>query len=66
MKKVAINLQDLVDVLEAMRDSNGTTDVIFFEYNGMPALADKEEPDNVITFQVYDKTEETKDGDIVH
>jgi len=65
MKKVKISLQDLLVVLQAM-DENGTEDIIFFEKNGVPALCDAEEPDNIITFQTFDPEQETKDGDQIH
>lgn len=66
MKKIAIDLQDLIDVLVAMRDSGGTTQVVIFEHNGLPTLCDKDDPENIIQFQVFDKEQETKNGDPVH
>ncbi len=66
MKSVAVNLQDLIDILEAMRDSGGTTEIVLFERKGMLAICDREQPEDIITFQSFDKTEETKDGDKVH
>lgn len=50
MRKVKIPLDDLILVLEAMRDSGGTKDLLIFELNGLPAIADFAEQDNVITF----------------
>lgn len=55
MKKVKISLDDLLVVLEAMRDSAGTQDVIFFEYKGMPALCDADDQDNIVTFAAVDE-----------
>lgn len=65
MKKIKISLQDLLVVLQAMAE-NGTEEIIFFEKNGVPALSDAEEPDNIITFQTFDPEQETKDGDSIH
>ena len=56
---------DLLIVLEAMQEQ-GTTSIIFFEYENMPAIADAETPENSITFQTFDPTDETKDGDKIH
>ena len=54
-------------VLQAMVDSEGTTEIIFFEFNGMPALADANEPDNIITFASVSETGEVdEDLEIVH
>jgi hypothetical protein len=66
VKRVKIDIQDLLMVLNAMVDSAGTTDVIFFEHNSLPALADASDPDNIITFETFDDTQETKDGDAIH
>lgn len=65
MKKIKIDITDLMVVLEAMVEG-GTTEIIFFEHGGLPAIADADEPDSCITFQTFDPTEETKDGDKVH
>lgn len=65
MRKVKISLQDLLVVLQAMEE-NGTTDIIVFDHNGLPAIADADEQDNIITFQTFDDTKETKDGDPIH
>lgn len=65
MRKVKISLQDLLAVLQAM-DENGTTDIIVFDHNGIPAICDADEQDNIITFQTYDDSVETKDGDSIH
>lgn len=66
MKKVKINLDDLVVVLEAMRDTNGTKEIVFFEHNNLPAIADADEPESLITFQTYDPDQEDKDGNAIH
>lgn len=55
MKKVKIALEDLLIVLEAM-EVNGTKDIIFFDYNGKPAIADADEPEQIITFALDDET----------
>lgn len=65
MKKVKICLSDLLVVLDAMAE-NGTQDIIFLDHGGLPAIADADEPENLITFQTFDPTEETKEGDPVH
>lgn len=65
MKKVKINLEDLLVVLEAMKE-NGTSEIIFFEHGALPAICDADEQDNVITFQTFDPEAETKDGDAIH
>ncbi len=51
MKKVKIELEELLAVLEAMRDSGGTTEIIIFEHNSLPAICDANEPDNIVTFR---------------
>lgn len=66
MRKVKINLKDLITVLEAMQDSGGATEIILFEHEGYPALSDADNQENVITFQAYDEEAETKDGDSIH
>lgn len=67
MKKVKIPLDDLLTVLSAMKDSEGTTDIIFFEYNGYPAIADFDEPDNVVTFaSVNEEGEVNAEDEQVH
>lgn len=65
MKKVKINLSDLLTVLQAM-DENGTKEIIFTEYNSLPAIADADEPENLVTFEIFDPDSETKDGDSIH
>lgn len=65
MKKIRIPLDDLITVLEALRDSGGATEVIIFEYEGIPALVDADDPDNVITFQAIGEDGEN-DEDKLH
>lgn len=66
MKKICISIDDLLVVLDAMKD-NGTTDIIFFEFNSLPAICDKNEPDNIITFQSVNETGEVdEDNEVVH
>ena len=65
MKKIKIDIRDLMIVLEAMLEQ-GTINIIFFEHNNMPAIADADDPDNIISFQTYDEESETKDGDSIH
>ena len=65
MKKIQIDIRDLLIVLEAMIE-NGTNEILFFEHNRLPAIADAADPDNIITFQTYDNEEETKDGEKLH
>lgn len=63
VKKIKINIDDLIGVLEIMKESGGTTDVIFFEYNNLPAMADAAEPENIIMFQAVPGAEEEE---VVH
>lgn len=65
MRKVKIDLQDILVVLQAMEE-NGTQEVVFFEKDGLPAICDADEPDNIIMFQTFDSDSETKDGDAIH
>lgn len=65
MKKIKIDIRDLLVVLEAMIE-NGTSEIIFFEHGELPAIADADDPDNIIAFQTYDEEQETKDGDQIH
>jgi hypothetical protein len=51
MKHVSIPIDDLITVLEAMRESGSTTHVVFTEYEGWPALCDRDEPENIIMFK---------------
>lgn len=67
MKKVKINIEDLLVVLQNMIDSEGTTEIIFFEHNNMPAIADANEPENVIVFSsVNENGEVNEDDETVH
>lgn len=50
MKKIKINVEDLISVLEVLQQ-NGTKDVVFFEHNDLPAMTDADEPENIIMFQ---------------
>ena len=63
MRKVKISLDDLMVVLEAMRETAGTTDIMFFEFNGMPAICDVQDPDNIVTFQSVSETGEVNEED---
>jgi hypothetical protein len=65
MKRVKIDLMDLLMVLEAMNE-NGTKEILLFEHGGLPALADADDPDNMVTFQTFDPDLENKDGESVH
>lgn len=53
MRKIKVPLEDILIVLEAMMHQ-GTTDIIIFNYNGVPAIADANEPENIITFATED------------
>ncbi len=51
MVKVRISIDDLLMVLETMKETAGTTEVVIFEYEGRPAIADAVNPDEgIITF----------------
>lgn len=63
MKKIRIDINDLIDVLEILRENGGTTHVLFFEHNNLPAMADADEPENIIMFQSVD---EDGDGEGLH
>jgi len=65
VKKIKIDIRDLLTVLEAMQ-ADGTTDIIFFEHGELPAIADADYPDDVIAFQIYDESQENKDGEAIH
>lgn len=67
VKKVKISLDDLLVVLEAMKETNDTKDIIFFEFNGLPAICDAADQDNVITFQtVSEEGVVDEDDEIIH
>lgn len=63
MKKIRLPLLDLLVVLEAMNEQ-GTTEIILFEHDDLPAIADAAEPENYITFQTDEM--ENEDGDKIH
>lgn len=65
MRKIKIDIRDLAVVLETMIEE-GVTEIIISEHRGLPAIADAENPQDLITFQVYNEEEETKDGDKLH
>lgn len=58
MKRIKLNIDDLISVLEALKESGGTKEVIFFEYKDLPALADADEPENIIMFQAVEEGQE--------
>lgn len=60
MKKIKVAIDDLLVVLEAMKE-NGTTDIMIFEYNGSPAICDSSEPDNIISFQTVSENGDVED-----
>lgn len=64
MKKIKINIDDLIAVLEALKESGGTKEVIFFEYKDLPALADADEPENIIMFQAIGEAEEATELEV--
>jgi hypothetical protein len=41
-----------------MRDSGGTTHVVFTDHEGWPAFYDKEDPDNLVAFQGEEEDDE--------
>lgn len=65
MKKISIPLEDLLIMLEALQD-NGCNDIVIFEHEGMPAIADINNPDDLITFRVSEEDEETSETEKVH
>lgn len=60
MKSVTISIEDLMVVLEALKE-NGSTEIMLFEYNGAPAMSDASEPDNIISFQTESANGEVED-----
>lgn len=67
MKKIKISIDDLLVVLEAMKETNNTTEVIIFEYEGYPAITDANDTENVITFRsVNEKGEVDTDEETIH
>lgn len=65
MKKIRLNIDDLITVLESLRDSGGTTEIIILDHDGYPAIVDANEQENVIMFQV-DESEPVDPEDQVH
>lgn len=66
IKKIKISLDDLLVVLDAMKE-NGTRDIYFFSYNDYPAICDSDDPESVITFQSVNETGEVnEDEEIIH
>lgn len=63
MRKIKINIDDLIQVLEILRD-NGTKNVMFFEHNDLPAMADADDPESIIMFQGVGTVAE--DEELVH
>jgi hypothetical protein len=68
MKKIKIPIDELITVLEAMKESGGTTQIIIFEQNGIPAICDADEQENYILFQTEgeDPGETNDDGENLH
>lgn len=62
MKRIKISIDDLLAVLEAMKE-NDTTEIIFFEHSGYPAIMDAEDNGQVISFQGVDENGELTDED---
>ncbi len=50
MKKIKISIDDLLVVLDQMKDG-GTQEIYFFVYNDYPAICDANDPESVISFQ---------------
>lgn len=66
MRKIKIPLEDLLAVLEALREG-GTKDIVFFTHNDLPAIADFDDMDQVITFQSVDAEGKVDDEDeVIH
>lgn len=65
IKKIKIDIDDLITVLEAMKESAGTESVVIIEHEGLPALADANDMDNIIMFQAVGDEQNT-DEDMVH
>jgi hypothetical protein len=60
MKKIKIDLDDLLIVLEAMQDQ-GTKEVLIFEYQDQPAIADADDRENIISFQAVTSEDDPED-----
>lgn len=65
MKKIRIDITDLIAVLETLKESGGTKEVIFFDHDGSPALADADDPENLILFQQAED-EDPETDEMVH
>ena len=66
MKRIKISIDDILAVLEAMKE-NGTVDIIMFELDGLPALTDADDPDSAITFRTVSESGEVDEKDeIIH
>lgn len=67
MKKLSIPLNDLLIVLEALRDDCGTTDLVVSERDGYLCLADANDEENIVSFRPEDEEVETNDdGENLH
>jgi hypothetical protein len=53
IKNIKIAIEDLLVVLQSMREE-GTTEIVFCEKNGYPALYDFDNADSYIMFQGVD------------
>lgn len=63
MRKIRIPLDDLLAALEACKEA-GWENIMMFELSGYPAIADADDPDQVITFQsVNEKGELDEESD---
>jgi hypothetical protein len=65
MKKIKIDIHDLLAVLEAMIESNGTKEIIFFEHGQYPAICDADDPDSIISFASVNESGEVDETDEV-
>lgn len=66
MKRVKISIEDLLTVLDAMAHE-GTTEILFFEHGGYPAIADANDPTNAISFQsVSEDGTVNEDDEVIH
>ena len=62
MKSVNMHIDDLLEILEAMKDT-GTEGVVVCEYEGWPALIDMNNPEAVFVLKM---DEETETNDTLH
>jgi hypothetical protein len=58
LRRVKIDIEELISILEQMRDTGGTQQVILFDHEGTAALCDADEPDNIIAFAPDDADED--------